>query len=59
MGVIYLLHSMLAKSAEGDIGDEADDSMEDNTFATDDRLSKALSLKTLSFDGDTQVFNAT
>ncbi|KAJ1374117.1 hypothetical protein KIN20_036723 [Parelaphostrongylus tenuis] len=53
-----LSSAQYARSAEGEIGDEADDSMEDNAFVADTG-SCTLSPKTLPFDGDKQVFKAT
>ncbi|KAJ1351583.1 hypothetical protein KIN20_007662 [Parelaphostrongylus tenuis] len=41
------------------IDDESDESVKDNTFATDAESSKALSLKTLPFDDDKEVLEAT
>ncbi|KAJ1368583.1 hypothetical protein KIN20_029741 [Parelaphostrongylus tenuis] len=48
-------------SAEGEIGDEADENMEDNAnaFVADTGSFKALSPKTLPFDDDKQVFQVT
>ncbi|KAJ1359317.1 hypothetical protein KIN20_018010 [Parelaphostrongylus tenuis] len=50
---------MLTNNAKGEIGDETDDSMEDNTFVKDTGSSKALSPKTLLIDDDKQVFKPT
>ncbi|KAJ1349497.1 hypothetical protein KIN20_005077 [Parelaphostrongylus tenuis] len=48
-----------ARNAEGELGDEADDSMGDNAFVADTGSSKALSPKTVPFDDDKQVFKVT
>ncbi|KAJ1351066.1 hypothetical protein KIN20_007005 [Parelaphostrongylus tenuis] len=44
-----------ARSAEEEIGDEVDDSMEDNALVADTGSCKAPSPKTLPFDDDKQV----
>ncbi|KAJ1358301.1 hypothetical protein KIN20_016703 [Parelaphostrongylus tenuis] len=46
------------RSVKGEIGDEADGSMEDNEFLANTVPCKALSPKTLPFDDDKQMFKA-
>ncbi|KAJ1369310.1 hypothetical protein KIN20_030735 [Parelaphostrongylus tenuis] len=54
-GFQTLGRSVLASSAEEEVGDETDDSTENNTLVTDAGSSKASLPRTLPFDADKQV----
>ncbi|KAJ1368735.1 hypothetical protein KIN20_029999 [Parelaphostrongylus tenuis] len=49
---------MLVNNAEGEIRDEAGESMQDNEFVTVTGSTKAFSPRTLPFDDDKQMFQA-